>query len=402
MHRRPLTIYAEPELGAYGYVEKAWLPPDVRLAAFLKALHDSGLPVDRARAPLATDADLEQFHTPEYIARTERLCAAGAGSLDRATSATNARSRELLSAVADAAAPWVTASELASVLDPPDVTLEAFAPFLVSEGTVDYDATRNAVRLTAQGHAFLADPQATLGGPTYARPHIEPAARAICGAVIDATRRIAAGELQRVFVPIAGFHHAFRDQARNICLYNDSALAVATALSLVAGPVAYVDIDIHHGDGVYAGFADHPRVVIGDIHGVPATVVPAGEVRPTEHEGRTGGAQTALTLAIGPGTEDALFLRAFEKVEAFVRAARPAFVIFEAGVDGLASDPMSDQALTSAVFGQITRRVCALADELAGGRLLVLGGGGYGPDATEGWMQVATAMLDGAHAASAG
>lgn len=370
-----LTVYASDELGAYGYVEKPWYQPGERLAAFLAGV--DGRELDWADAPAASDHDLTLFHTPEHVALVTERCATDRGSLDRAPDHVNARSRQLVAAIAQAGDPWATATDLASVLQELQATLAEFAPFLQSEGLVVYRAPSDSVRITDAGRAFLADPEASLGGPTYARAHVERAARHVCGAVIDAVRRIAGGEISTVFVPIAGFHHAHRDQARMYCLYNDPGLAIEAALRAVDGPVAYIDVDIHQGDGVYGAFADDPRVVIADLHEGPPSFVEPGRVRPTEHTGVGGAAGTKRAVAVGHGTTDATYLEAWEELEAWLREAKPAFVVFEAGVDGLATDPMSNQALTPAVFGEIARRVKALADEHAGGRLLVLGGGGY-------------------------
>ena len=334
------------------------------------------------KAQPATDAELCLFHAPDFVAGVRARCATNRGSLDRAPAQVNANARRLLTAVA--AEERATAQTLATVLTDLHSTFEAFAPFLVSEGLVTWDDDQ--VQLTEGGRDFLADPGATLGGPTYARAHAEQAARWICGAVLHATRGLV-DTPDTVFIPIAGFHHAHRDEARMYCLYNDPALAIAAALETLEGPVAYIDIDIHHGDGVYRAFADDPRVIIADLHERPVT-------GPTEYSGEGPAAGSKLTLGIAPGTDDDAYFAVWEQVEAFVDAAEPAFVIFEAGVDGLADDPLSDQALTPEVFGRIARRVKALADEHAGGRLLVLGGGGYEPTGTaRAWATIVQALV---------
>lgn len=376
-----LTVYASDALGAYGYVEKPWFRPGVRLAALLAELDARGIAAIRRAPPAATDADLKRFHTPAHVAAVTARCATDRGSLDRATDPVNARSRRLLAAIA--AAPRADAAGLADTLAALDATLPAFAPFLASEGMITYDG--EVAALTPAGAAFLADPGASLGGPTFARAHVERAARHVCGAALDAVGRIAAGEDRVAFVPIAGFHHARRDEARLYCLYNDAALAVDAALRAVDGPVAYVDVDIHPGDGVHEAFADHPRVVLADLHAGDG--IPAGEQR------RVLGDRHRV-VAIGPGHDDDAYLAAWAPLEAHLHAIRPAFVVFVAGVDGLATDPMSTQRLTPAVFGTITRRVRAIADAYAGGRLLVLGGGGYELGGmAAGWTEVAAALV---------
>jgi len=81
---------------------------------------------------------------------------------------------------------------------------------------------------------------------------------------------------------------------------------------LGARRVAYVDIDVHHGDGVQAAFYDDPRVLTISIHESPLTLFP-GTGWPAELG--TGAAQgTSVNLALPPGTSDAAWLRAFHAV----------------------------------------------------------------------------------------
>lgn len=222
-------------------------------------------------------------------------------------------------------------------------------------------------------------------GATPARPHVETAATHMVGAVMDAARRILAGDLERAFVPIAGFHHAHREQARKYCLYNDPAIVISHLLRVGVAPVAYVDVDVHHGDGVYVGFAGEPDVIIADIHEDERTIWPHSPEEPGDGpfpgdrtscgEGAARG--TKLNLPLPAGAGDAGFRRAIDEAVAFITPFRPAFVVFESGADGLEGDPFGHLGLTAASLTYATRRLRALADETAGGRLLVVGGGGY-------------------------
>ncbi|MEZ4317378.1 MAG: hypothetical protein R3F61_07730 [Myxococcota bacterium] len=383
-----IGVYADEALGRYGFVEKPWYQPGARQAAFLAELDRRQLTVSFQSAPPATDAELALFHTPAHVAHVTERCATDRGSLDRAPDLVVRRAHTLLSAIG--AVSGATPADLSEAVAAVG-SLDAWRPLLESDGLI---ATRSgSLHLTEAGRAFLDSPAPTLGGPTFARASVERAARHVCGAVLDATRRIAAGELGTVFVPISGFHHAHRDEARMYCLYNDPGLAVEAALRAVDGPVAYLDVDIHHGDGVYGAFADHPRVIVADLHERQPDPLPDGTVHETDFTGTGAGRGTKRALALGHGLSDAAYLEAFERLEAFVHAHRPAFVVFEAGVDGLSTDPMSDQALTPAVFGEIAARVRALADEHAEGRLLVLGGGGYElTGLAQGWGAVVQAL----------
>lgn len=385
-----LAVYASEELGAYGWHEKPWYLPGERRAAFLAEIERRGLGsrLDLRDARPATDEELRRFHDAGYIEWLRERCAQGEGSLDRAVEPLLDDARRLLSALRDEGgeADAARVRERVEATLVPAMTFDVYLSYLGTEGLLVADG--DALRLTDASIAFLESDEPWLGGPTFARPHIETAARWVAGAAVDAVDRILAGELSRVFIPIAGFHHAFSAEARMYCLYNDPALAIATALLGVDGPVAYVDIDIHHGDGVYEGFAEEPRVVIADLHEDPSTLFPFTPESPgrgdfwgrRDARGRGDAAGTKLNVPLEPETTDDVYLACFEEAEAFLRAARPAFVVFEAGVDGLGGDPMSNQEITVDAIAEVTRRVVALAEEHAEGRLLVLAGGGYALD----------------------
>jgi acetoin utilization protein AcuC len=241
-------------------------------------------------------------------------------------------------------------------------------------------------------------------GPTLARAGIEAAATHVVGAVLDAARRIVTGELTRAFVPIAGFHHAHREEARAYCLYNDPVILIRWLLQQRIVPIGYVDVDVHHGDGVYAAFAADPSVYIADVHEDGRTLFPHSPEAPgpgpfpgdRENDGEGEARGTKLNLPLAAGATDADFDRAWEEAEAFLERAKPAFIVFESGADGLAGDPMAHLGLTPESLRKATRRLRAMAERHASGRLLVLGGGGYAEGGmVSGWCAVVEALLEG-------
>jgi acetoin utilization protein AcuC len=185
------------------------------------------------------------------------------------------------------------------------------------------------------------------------------------------------GEVEHAVNIAGGLHHAMRGYAAGFCVFNDVALAIRTLLAQGARKVAYVDIDVHHGDGVQAAFYDDPRVLTVSLHQDPRTLFPgtgfAGEV------GAGAAVGTAVNVALPPGTGDAAWLRAFVAVvPSVVRAFGPDVLVTQCGCDTHHEDPLARLQLT--VDGQraAIARMHALAHEAAGGRWLALGGGGYG------------------------
>jgi acetoin utilization protein AcuC len=174
-----------------------------------------------------------------------------------------------------------------------------------------------------------------------------------------------------------GLHHAMRDHASGFCILNDVVLGIRTLLDRGATKIVYVDVDVHHGDGVQAAFYDDPRVLTISLHQDPRTLFP-GTGLPTEI-GRGDAEGTKLNVALPPGTDDAGWLRAFRAVvPGAVRAFRPDVLVTQCGCDTHHDDPLANLQLT--VDGQRTAiaELHALAHEVAGGRWLAFGGGGYG------------------------
>jgi acetoin utilization protein AcuC len=231
-------------------------------------------------------------------------------------------------------------------------------------------------------------------GDTPAFPGVYQAASTVVGSVLDALRAILGGEYTRAFVPIAGLHHARRDSAAGFCVFNDQGVAIET-LRAVHGiqRIAYVDIDAHHGDGVFYAFEDDPDLIYADIHEDGRYLYPGtGSASET---GRGKAAGTKLNIPMPPEAGDKEFFAAWDKAEAFVRQARPEFILLQAGADSLDGDPITHLRYTPAAHAHAARRLRVLADELCQGRLLATGGGGYNRDnLAAAWCAVVEAMLD--------
>jgi acetoin utilization protein AcuC len=231
-------------------------------------------------------------------------------------------------------------------------------------------------------------------GDTPAFPGIYEAATWVVGSTLDAVRRLTTGRGRRAFVPIAGLHHARRDAAGGFCVFNDCGVAIEILRSWWGvRRIAYVDIDAHHGDGVYYDFEDDPDLIVGDIHEDGRFLYPGTG---WGHETGSGAAVgTKLNIPVTPGADDARFFEAWERVEAHVEAAAPEFVILQCGADGLADDPLTNLQYSAAAHRHATSRLCLLADRHCAGRILALGGGGYDPKGiADAWCAVVEAMLD--------
>jgi acetoin utilization protein AcuC len=232
------------------------------------------------------------------------------------------------------------------------------------------DAVRRAPTDPWVGHGLN-----TPDNPVFAGMH--EASALIAGGSVLAARRVWDGVSQHALNIAGGLHHAMRSQASGFCVYNDAAVAIAELLRRGAERVAYVDVDVHHGDGVQDAFYGDPRVLTISLHQSPLTLFPGTGFPDETGTGDAVGA--AVNVALPPGTADAGWLRAFHAVvPGVLRAFQPQVLVTQSGCDTHHEDPLANLALT--VDGQRASYVALhrLAHELCGGRWLALGGGGYG------------------------
>ena len=209
-------------------------------------------------------------------------------------------------------------------------------------------------------------------------PRMHEASALVTGATVDAARAVWEGTSQHAVNISGGLHHAMRDRASGFCVYDDPAVAIAWLLSQGATKVAYVDVDVHHGDGVEAAFYDDPRVLTISLHESGRTLFPGTGWADQVGSGDALG--TNVNVALPMGTGDAGWLRAFDAVvPPVLRAFGPQVMVTQHGCDTHALDPLAHLLMT--VDGQRAAYAAlhALAHELCGGRWVALGGGGYEP-----------------------
>ncbi len=198
----------------------------------------------------------------------------------------------------------------------------------------------------------------------------------VAGATLAAARAAWSGPPAHGANIAGGLHHAMRASASGFCVYNDPAIAIAWLLAQGAERIAYVDIDVHHGDGVQAAFYHDPRVLTISLHEHPATLFP-GTGLPAEHGGPAA-AGSAVNVALPAGTGDAGWLRAFEAVvPPLLTAFAPQILVSQHGCDTHWLDPLAHLRLTIDAQRAAHARLHELAHACAGGRWLLTGGGGY-------------------------
>jgi acetoin utilization protein AcuC len=192
----------------------------------------------------------------------------------------------------------------------------------------------------------------------------------VAGASLLAMRLVESGEVSRAFNISGGLHHAGPGWASGFCYINDAALIIAH-LCRLGRRVAYVDIDVHHGDGVQWAFYDTDQVLTLSIHESGSTLFPGtGFV----HEiGKGKGEGYSVNVPLPPAADDEIFLWGFnEVIPPLVEAFQPDILVTQLGIDSHRTDPLSHVGISLGAFAYMVRRLRDLC-----GRWVALGGGGY-------------------------
>jgi acetoin utilization protein AcuC len=195
------------------------------------------------------------------------------------------------------------------------------------------------------------------------------------GATLTGAALILSHQADIAFNPSGGFHHAGPDRAAGFCYINDVALA-CTILAEQGRRVLYLDVDVHHGDGVAYAFYDRCDVMTISFHQNPRTLFPG-----TGFEDEIGigpGKGYCVNVPLPIGTYDQVYLKAFEAVALpLIGAFKPDVFVFELGADALAGDPLANLCLTNNVYAGIIEHLLSFDRPI-----LATGGGGYNVENT--------------------
>lgn len=182
--------------------------------------------------------------------------------------------------------------------------------------------------------------------------------------------------IENAFVPIAGLHHARRDSAGGFCVFNDVGIASVQARKKYGiRRIAYVDIDAHHGDGMFYEFVADPLLFFADIHEDGRYLYPGtGSV---DEIGLGEAKGTKMNIPLLPEAGDREFLDAFKRVQTFIDSAEPELIFLNCGADSLAGDPITDLRYSAQAHGHAAKALRRIAEKHCKGRLIAVGGGGY-------------------------
>ncbi len=245
--------------------------------------------------------------------------------------------------------------------------------------TVHYTSYVRRVQQAGRGEGDLKELKqyglGTADNPIF--PDVHRACAHVVGGTLGAARLVMNGEAEHALCISGGLHHALPSKASGFCIYNDAAVAIARLKEEHPSiKVAYVDTDVHHGDGVQWMFYDDPDVLTVSMHESGRYLFPGtGAVK---EDGQRDGHGYSINLPLDPFTQDDSFIECFEAVvpEA-LRAFEPDLILSQNGCDAHALDPLAHVSATMRVYEHVPRRVHEIAHELCDGRWVAVGGGGY-------------------------
>jgi acetoin utilization protein AcuC len=200
------------------------------------------------------------------------------------------------------------------------------------------------------------------------------------------------------FNPIGGLHHARRGSAGGFCVFNDIAIAGIVARQKYGiSRIMYVDIDAHHGDGVYYEFESDPLFFIADIHEDGRYLYPGTGSESEVGVGRAKG--TKINISMKPGSDDNTFISKFGKVAEFIEnVAKPELIILQCGADCIKGDPLTHLHYSSSAHRHAAKILHELSHKYCNGRLIALGGGGYNQDnIATAWNEVLRSLINGSN-----
>jgi len=242
-------------------------------------------------------------------------------------------------------------------------------------------------RKSERGEGYLDD------GDTPAYKGVYIASRRVVNDTIMCATMILDGLADHGFNPSGGLHHAFPNRAAGFCVFNDIGVVINFIRSRYKlKKILYIDIDAHHGDGVFYSFESDPGVAILDIHEDGKFLFP-GTGSP-EERGKGIASGTKLNICLPPGSADSSLLNALSSSERFILDSRPDFVIVQCGADGLSGDPITHLRYSLEDYDNAIRWIHQISHRISSGRLLLLGGGGYDVDnVSSAWIRALKTIL---------
>ncbi|KAF2669255.1 putative histone deacetylase [Microthyrium microscopicum] len=243
-------------------------------------------------------------------------------------------------------------------------------------------------------HLYLGDDSTSLDCPVF--DGMWDYFRYYSGASLDGARALISDQSDIAINWSGGLHHAHKNKASGFCYINDIVVAIQQLL-LTNTRVLYIDIDVHHGDGVEEAFFSTDRVLTLSFHNFAYGFFPEtgkiGDIGPKDPS--NAGAHHSLNVPLKPGISDDQWRMTFQQIAgAVIDQYNPSAVVLQCGADSLGGDRLGPFNLNIKAHGSCVEFV---KDRCFNRKLLILGGGGYTPRNVARCWTHETAICVGAH-----
>ena len=268
---------------------------------------------------------------------------------------------------------------------------EMVAPLSAGRGLLSLFHSEGHIRFVEQasqrGTGFLDQ------GDTPTFKGIMEAAQFAVGTTVSCADLVMKGELDHAMNPVGGLHNATKEKSAGFCVLNDIGVAIEHLRKAYGvRRFLYVDIDVHHGDGVYYPYESDPAVAVFDVHEDGRYQYPGTGSASEVGKGNAKG--TKVNVPLLPGSGDKELIDALPRLEDLAMRTKPEFIIFQCGADGLRGDPIAGLQYSRGAHKEVAKMLHRLAHDLCGGKLIALGGGGYVPEnCADAWTAVVEALL---------
>ena len=231
-------------------------------------------------------------------------------------------------------------------------------------------------------------------GDTPAYKGVYEASCYSAGSTLKAFEEVIKGEVDHAFNPSGGLHHAYKNRAAGFCVFNDPGLLIEYARKHYdMKKFLYVDIDAHHGDGVYYSYEEDPYVYIVDFHEDGRYLYPGTGFEFEKGKGKAYGTKINIPLKPYSTTEDVL--KKLVEIEEFIYEIDFDLILLQCGADGLKGDPLTHLQYTERVHEEVTRLLHKASHEKCKGRIIAMGGGGYNfENVAKAWVKVVETLAE--------
>ncbi|OTF83938.1 hypothetical protein BLA29_001449 [Euroglyphus maynei] len=211
----------------------------------------------------------------------------------------------------------------------------------------------------------------------------------IAASSIAAANAIISGQFSIVLNWFGGWHHGHRDEASGFCYTNDIVFAILTFLENGFDKILYIDLDLHHGNGVEQAFLHTDKVFCLSLHKYEFGFFP--DTGSIDDIGLFRGKYHSMNMPLRNGINDDQYIEIFDKIiNKLIAKYQPQVIICQCGADGLSGDRMKSFNLTSRAYLHCIKKLLQSHSPL-----MILGGGGYNfANTAKLWTLITAQVLD--------